>query len=725
MAIISRVSPFLTFVFSAALLAPVAAVAQPESASPEQPEETEEETAKELDRVTVFGELGLYSALKSETPIMETARSVSIETEEEIRDKGALDLADTYLYSAGVYGDTFGFATRGDWVKVRGLDTPEYRDSLQALFGNYNNTRPHVYTLEQVEILKGPASVLYGQGSAGGLVNVVSKRPRPDHQNELVLQAGNDDYGQIAADIGGELNESGTLLYRVVGVFRDSETQVDFVGNRNEVLAPSLTWTPTARTSITLLGNFEEYEGDTGAQFVPIEGTLVPAPNGRFIDDSNYFGEPAFNRYDTSSEALTLLADHMINANLTLEVTARRTEGEADYHQAWPSFIGGNRYVFNDDGSLYRDGMVPRTFYESDARSEQTAMDARLRADFRTGDWKHEVMFGAHYQDVETENDFASAFALGYDPATGQPDDNFGDRFWINLFDPQYGDVPSDAVMDNFFVDNPPSTTRDQGIYLNDQLSLDNWRITAGLRYDEVESDNGSTVQEDDAVSSSLGVLYAFDNGLSPYVSYAESFDPVVGVDAVTGESLKPREGRQNELGIKYQPPGRRTQVTAAVFDIERSNLPNPSSMPNAPSQQEGVAEVQGVELEALTRFGPLTLEANASRIETQDPDGNRFASVPENQASAWLGYRPSRQGLRAGAGLRYVGESYDGSDDVVTPSYTLADLMVGYRSGPWDFSLNVRNAADKEYLATCLDREDCFFGERRTIVGSVAWRFD
>jgi iron complex outermembrane receptor protein len=457
-----------------------------------------------------------------------------------------------------------------------------------------------------------------------------------------------------------------------------------------------------------------------------VQGTLSPAPNGRFIEDSFFAGEPGFDRYDTDTDSITLLADHMINSTWSLEVTGRWTEGSADYKQAWPSFIGGTRYVFNDDGSLYRDGMVPRTFYDSDASSTQYAMDSRLRAEFATGALDHELMFGAQYQDVTTENDFAYAFALGYDFATGGPDDELGDRYWINLFDPVYGDVPPQELLDQFYSDRPEANTLDRGVYINDQISVGNWRITGGVRYDDVTTDSGTRSQDDTAFSFSAGALYRFDNGLAPYASYAESFEPVVGVDNITGDPFDPQEGRQYEIGLKYEPRGFPGQITMSAFDIEQSNLPSPDSLPGAPSQQEGVAEVRGVEIESIVQLGDFTVEANASRLDTENARGNRFDSVPRDQLSAWFTWRPRSvwRGFTAGAGARYVGESWDGFDDIRTPGQTLYDLMLGYESGPWLFRLNARNLTDKEYLATCLQRGDCFFGERRTVVGTVGYRF-
>ena len=703
----------------AALMAP--AVLAAETSGPDNA------AAPEMEEVLVSGSLTRFGATKSDTPIMELARSVSIETRQDLLDKGALNLADAYVYSAGVAGEQYGFATRGDWLAVRGLDVPEYRDSLQALFGSYNNTRPDIYTIEQVEILKGPASVLYGQGSPGGIVNVVSKTPRPGLDNELVVEGGNFDRRQLAADLSGRLGDDDTWLYRIVGVYRDSDTQVDEVEDDAVVFAPSLRWQPTADTALTLLANIQRTDSDTGAQFHPVDGTLRPGPNGQRIPWDAYTGEPGFNRYDTDSDSITLLAEHQINAVWSLESTARWTRGESDYRQAWAAFIGGDRYVYNADGSLYKDGTVPRTFYLADNSSQQYAIDTRVRARFSTGGVDHHLLMGLQYQDVETDTDSAYLFALGFDPTTRRPDAVLGDRFWINTLDPvPTGQIPDRALIDQYFRDTPASTTEDLGFYINDHITFGPWNLTLGLRYDEVDTDTGSTRQSDDAVSGSVGLLYQSELGLAPYVSYAESFEPVVGTDNITGRALEPREGEQLEYGLKYQSPDGRVMLTLARFDTEISNLPNPNAQVNAGSQQEGVSEIEGTELEALFHLGDFRLELNASELDTRNPNGFTFASVPDTQASAWVSWRPTGalEGFRAGAGVRYVGESWDGTDTLRTPDYTLGDLMLGYALEHWDFSLNVRNLSDKEYQATCLARGDCFPGEARTVVGRVSYRF-
>ncbi len=683
-----------------------------------------QEPAPAIEEMHVTGQLSRYSALKSDTPIMETARSVSIESEFDIIEKGALALDDTFTYSSGVTGKTYGYATRGDWLKVRGLNVPLYQDSLQSLFGNYNNTRPDVYTLEQVEILKGPASVLYGQGSPGGIVNIVSKLPKADAAHEIVAELGNFERQQLAFDSTGRIGGSDEWLYRVVGVHRDSDTQVDFVEDNTTVIAPSITWRPSTDTDLTLLVNHTETESDTGAQFLPLYGTLYPAPNGEVIENSTYTGEPGYNRYNTETTSVTFLANHHFNNVWSLEVTSRYSDAQADCQQAWTAFIGGDRYVYNDDGSLYKGGMVPRTFYRNDATSEQLAIDTRLRAQFSTGALYHEVLIGAQYQDVTLGDAGYYAFALGFDSATGGPDDTFGDAYWLNVFNPVYGNVPPAEYLNSLYSAGPDTTTEDLGLYINDQISIGNWRVTAGLRVDDTESGTGTDRQQDDAVSSALGVLYQFDNGLAPYASYAESFEPVIGDDG-RGNTLDPQKGEQVEVGVKYQSYDIPAMVTLAYFDITQSNLSDPSSLAGDYQQQRGEASVEGVELEAQVTLGDLSLEFNASHLNTESAEGYHLASVPENQASTWVTWRPAGfQGFKVGGGLRYMGESWGGRDEIRTPSYTLGDLMIGYQAGQWDFTVNARNVADKEFQATCLSRGDCFPGEARNIVGRVRYQF-
>tara|TARA_R100000005_G_scaffold92923_2_gene67309 strand:+ start:9226 stop:11376 length:2151 start_codon:yes stop_codon:yes gene_type:complete len=697
------------------------------------PSVTLADSQPELETVIVTGKLSTFGATKSNIPILETARSVAVIPAEEFLERGALTLDDTLNYTAGVVGDTFGFSTRGDFPRVRGLDVPEYLDNIQVLFGNYNNARSDIYTLEQVEVLKGPASVLYGQGSPGGVLNTVSKRAGRDvAERELVLDYGNHDRIQGAADIGVRLGGSGNWNGRLVGVYRDSGTQLDVVDDDALVLAPSITY-ENDRARYSLLLNYTEREGDTAHQFLPLSvsgcasaDVSISEPNicagsaGEEVPASRYVGEPGFNRYNTESLSVTLFGEQRMNDWLALEGTARYRDNEADYRQTWVAFLGAGNPRTRPDGTA-----LQRSWYDAPASSEQFALDARARLDLQTGAVDHELLLGVNYQDVSTLQE--AAFL-------SRPTS-------FNVLRPVYGEdlLPSAAELDAA-RSRRTSDIEAVGYYLNTQSSVGNWVLTAGLRYDDVDTGNGTITQRDDATSYAVGALYKTALGLNPYISYAESFQPVVGTDALTGAPLQPQEGEQTELGIKFQPPGTRTYLTAAYFDIEQSNLPNPAALPNASTQQEGVATITGFELQAQTVVGDIYLDLSYSVLDTESPDGTRFPSIPEEQGSVWATWRPAAgvlSGFSVGAGLRMAGgnessgTAFLAANDfaptpvvVRTDGYTLVDAMLAYEFARASLSLNLRNLLQEEYYGTCLARGDCFPGEERTVVARVTYRF-
>lgn len=674
-----------------------------------------------LEETLVTGKLSRFGATKSSIPIIETARSISVIDERAFREFGALTVDDTLAYTSGVIGDSFGFSTRGDFAKVRGFTAAEYRDGQQVLFGYYNNTRSDVYFLEQVEVLKGPASVLYGKGTPGGIVNAISKLAGPGHTNELVVDFGSHDRQQFAADLNTQFTD--TLFGRVVALYRDSDTQVDHVNDDAVGFMPSITF-QNDRTSITAMVEYMDRESDTAHQFLPIDATgclsgdvdISPASfcankGVSELDASAYMGHPDFNRYDSKSTLGSVLASHRINDQLEVEGVVRYKDAEVDYRQAWVNFMGSGQPRLLTAG-----GDAGRTFYLAESGSQQWAVDTRLRWNFNTSVLKHEMVLGVAYQDVVTDRDTAYG----------------ADTF--NVYARNNGPIPSNLLSGQPATNSPAVLTRDQGIYISDQISVNQWKFNLGLRYDDTKSGpENSKLQSDYALSSSVGVLYAFANGISPYMSYAESFEPVIGIDSKTGKPSNPREGEQFEVGIKYQPPGTSTYITLAWFDIEENNLNNTASMPGASSQQEGVGTSQGVELEAFTRVGEFTFEINITVLDTENANGVTFDSIPEEQISTWIAYQPSGgvlSGFRSGIGARYVGENESNYVNAVNPvrvrtdGYTVFDAMFGYEFDSWDLSLNLRNLTDEQYYSTCLARGDCYPGEERSVVARAAYRF-
>ena len=689
----------------------------PENTSDEQrsaQKDADEQGSEDDNRILITGTLTEFGATKSETPIVETARSISIETQEDFQMKGAQSLDDTLTYTAGVTAEPYGFSTRGDFVQVRGLDAPEYRDNLQYLFGYYNNTRQDIYTLEQVEVLKGPASVLYGSGAPGGILNVVTKRPNGVRKGELRVEYGSFDRKQIATDINIPIpGAEDEAQFRFVGLYRDADSQIEEVRDNKFVLAPSFTARPAPGTEITILANYSNQESDTAHQFLPVTGTLLPSESGQKIDPYVYHGAPGFNAYDTESFALSLIVDQRLSEAFSIEGIGRYMTSDAEYRQAWISFAGNGvpRIDANGDG--------PWTFYLADNRSEQMAFDVRLRGEFMTGPIEHELLAGVQHQNVFTDSD--TAYLANFRT--------------LNAFDPQYENVPTVEEVRQFKGNGPRNFIDSTGYYISDQLTLGNLVATAGVRFDDVSNavENGST-QNDDATSLSFGLLYRGPAGIAPYASYAESFQPVVGIDTVTNEQLKPQEGRQYEVGVKWQPTGVNALVTLAAFDIEVSNLPNPEALVGGNSQQEGISKVRGVEFEANAMVGGLRIDGNVSYLDAEDPNGLPLTSISDWQASLFALYEftGALDGFSFGGGVRYVGGNESNGISALTNTLltyrvdgrTVGDLSAGYDFGPFELRITARNVTDEDYFSVCLVRGDCYPGERRSINGSLAFKF-
>lgn len=725
----------LMLLTSAASVAISGAYAQETSSPPEMRSEV----------IEVLGSPSTFGATKSEIPILETPRSVTIITADEFLQRGSLTLSNTLNYTAGVTGNAFGISTRGDFASIRGLDAPEYQDNLQVQFGFFNNARADVYTLEQVEVLKGPASVLYGQAAPGGIISTVSKIARPDRlSKELVATAGNFDRYQASADIGFDLSGDGRFTARFVGVYRNSGTQIDFVNDDAIVVAPSLTY-DDGRTSITALFNYSDRNSGVDSQFLPLTATgcqsnqvSISEPNvcafapPQEVDPSVFVGDPSFDRFNSEAFTGTLFATHQFNDELSFEATARYRDNEADYQQSWISFVGDGNPRLLPDGTP----SFGRTFFGGPAGSDQIALDARLRAKFNTSFITHEALAGVNYQDVDTFTD--QAFLSGVPlTLTGQPST-------FNIFNPVYdgSEVPDAATFEAAqFLSEDETVARD--LYVIDQISIADLVINAGVRYSSVKSRDAFTDQKDEEFPITIGALYKTPFGLNPYISYSESFRATVGTDVNTGTSLRPRRGDQIEVGFKYRPPGTLHYLSVAYFNLEEDNLVD--FVTGGATQPGLTIEAQGVEVEALLNVGDFAFDFDFRYLDADEVDqtgaGLPRPSEPATTASLWSMWTPTDRtldGLQIGAGFRFAGQNESNGtaflasngfaptpNRVVTDGYVVFDALVSYafKNGV-DAILNVRNIGNNEFYATCLSRGDCFVGEERTIVGSIAKRF-
>jgi len=644
------------------------------------------------------------SATKTDTPIIETPQSISVITADRIRDQGSLTIQDSLRYVSGMRGEAYGFDSRGDFSLVRGVSPTIFLDGLQQSVGSYTNTRTDPFTLERVEVIKGPSSMLYGQSSVGGLLNLVSKRPQAERRNELQLQYGSFDRKQIAFDSTGPLDDDGTLLYRVVAIQRDSQTQVDHTQDNRLVFMPSLTWRPNEQFEWTLMANVQKDDGGTTSGFLPHRGTVLSAPYGE-IGSERFVSEPGFDEYDTEQKALTSQMSWRLDDTWTLRQNLRWQKSKVSYQTmyGWPPVLGADDRTVNRVWSVSKPEV---TIWTADHQAESR---------FDTGALQHTLLMGVDYRHAVTDSRSARGVATPLD-----------------LYDPVYGTFDPSGIT---LSDVPQQRAVQKGLYVQDQIRLDKWLATLGLRKDWADTrvEDGNR-QKDDAVTGRVGLTYLFDNGVAPYISYSESFTPIIGLNTITQQSYKPLEGEQWELGIKYQPVGSNTLLTAAVFDLREKNRQMPDPANPLSTIQAGEARVKGLELEGLVEVDPnWDLIATYSYLDSEvakgppAQQGKRIASVPEHMASLWSQHRFSVAGISgfsAGAGVRYVGASWDGTDSVKTPSTTLFDAMLGYAYQDWSFTLTATNLEDETYYTTCLSRGDCFTGNRRTVVATASYSF-
>lgn len=639
------------------------------------------------------------SATKSDRPILETAQSISVVTAEQINDRKVNKVEDAVAYSAGVRVGSSGLDPRFDNIQVRGFETTIAADFLDGLrqpgSGWLSLYSTEAYALERIEVLKGPASVLYGQISPGGMVNRVSKRPSLLARNEVQVQAGSYDHQQGQFDIGGKLDETGDVLFRTVGLYRDSGYSVDQMDNDSRLLAPSLSWQIDPDTSLTLLAQYQERQTAASPMMLQ-EGDHLT----HFWQGDEYFDKLHQRQWTFGYEF-----EHAFNDTFTLQQNLRYGQVSTTNQYLQPTSIIDGHILERSAVGVYED-------------MNSLSTDTRLVSRFSTGNLHHTVVSGVDYAWLDT----SLLYAMGPAPT-------------IDRWSPDYHQP----------VAKPTSPLADQdglehrmGAYVQDQIELDQWRLSAGLRRDWVHvrrddnlTDINSTTS-DSATTGQVGVLYLFENGLAPYASYATSFLPVSGVNAA-GQPYKPTEGKQYEVGVKYQPPGSSTLLTASLYHLTQSNVQTRDLVNPLNNVQTGEQVSRGLELEAVSDVNDhLRLTASYAFNDAEVTKGNNGdqgkvpKNVPRHLASLWLDYKlPFGFGISGGA--RYTGSTYgDAVNLVKNEGYTLVDAGVHYDFGGGldgvRVGVNARNLFDERFI-NCQDGY-CYRGEARSVVTSLSYRW-
>ena len=673
--------------------------------------------AVEVGGITVIGQRGGFVADEAVTskipaPLIETPQAISVVTRERLEIRNANSLAEAARYAPGIQAEPFGVEPRFTWLRLRGFDattTGLYRDGLQLRNPNYAvsfNLEP--YGAEQIEVLRGPASVLYGAGSPGGLVNYVTKRPSAVPIREVELEIGSNERLQGQFDLGGPVNEASTVSYRLTGLLRDSETQVEFVGDDRVFIAPAFGWRPGGATTLTLLGYYQDDE-TRASQALPAEGLLTENPFGEVPLD-RFTGEPDVDRYEATTFSAGYLFEHDATDALSLRQKLRFYGAELDDVTVFASALQPDARTLD------------RFLFESFGEMDGLAIDNQAQLELRTGPLSHTLLGGLDFQRL----DVSSLQTFGAAPP-------------LDVFDPVYGAPVADAPV---FRDDL-TDQRQTGFYLQDHIEVgERWVLSLAGRYDwastatENRLSNASTEQDDEAFTGRAGLLYRSPIGLAPYASYSESFLPALGTDA-EGKPFEPELGRQYEVGLKYQPPGQSSFVTVALFDLARENFLqfDPATFLQV---QTGEVVSRGIELEGVSSFpsgvdvvaSVTWLDQEITRSIVPAEIGERLTQTPELTASLWADYtlpQGGLSGLGVGAGVRHIGSSYgDIPNTVEVPAVTLLDAALFYDWKRFRFMLNAQNVLDERHVASAFVRGTplATFGAERTLTARLRYRW-
>ncbi|WP_029146790.1 TonB-dependent siderophore receptor [Methylophilus sp. 5] len=631
---------------------------------------------------------------KTDTPITEVPQSISVVTRDEMDARNVQTLTDTVAYTSGVRVGAFGFDPRFDSFSIRGFDstyTSIYRDGLRQLGSNMTLYKEEPYSAERIDIIKGPSSVLYGQAEPSGLVNIVSKRPQFESKHQADVQLGNYDRQQVRFDTTGALDNDGTLAYRLTGLYRDSDSPLKGAHDDRTYIAPALTWQPNDKTTLTILTHY-------------LKNTTVG--NAAYYNDADGHvlrntptGDPAFQNFTQEQYQVGYMFEHLLNEHWTLRQNVRTGRVTADIKYTDFDSVTGNV------ASRYTQRMIEHL--------QTYAIDNQAQWQGHTGSVNHTVLFGL---------DWTKSINNGKTGLGTAPD--------LDLTTLNYGTQPIASPV----LDTPYQYRMNQvGVYAQDQMKWQQWILTVGGRQDWAETAQETTDETDDdsvkKFTGRIGLGYQMGNGLTPYVSYATSFVPLLGRNA-SGGFLSPTTGRQIEAGLKFQPEDMKLMVTASVFQINKQNVVVASGP--AAQRQVGGVRARGFEVEAKTSLDSgVNLTAAytylISRFTGQGDDNydNLQSGQPKNNLSLWTDYTvPSGMlhGLGLGAGVRRIGSSYgDDANTYTNQSATIFDMTTHYQIDPhWRLAVNATNLSDNRY-AVCTQGY-CYLSQPRTVIGTLSY---
>ncbi|MCM7620866.1 ferrichrome porin FhuA [Enterobacter vonholyi] len=679
---------------------------------------------------------------KTDTPIQKVPQSISVVTAEEMALHQPRSVKEALSYTPGVAVGTRGASNTYDYLIIRGFAADgqtqnNYLDGMKMQGNFYNDAVIDPYMLERAEIMRGPVSVLYGKSSPGGLLNMVSKRPTTEPLKEIQFKVGTDSLFQNGFDFSDAIDDDGVYSYRLTGVARSNNSQQEGKGEQRYAIAPSFSWRPDDKTTFTFLSYFQN-EPETGYYgWLPKEGTVDPLPNGDRLPTN--FNEGAKNNtYSRNQKMVGYSFDHEFNDTFTVRQNLRYAQNKTSQNSVYGYGMCSDP-LYSSNPASSPCASVPqsqwghtltRQYVIDNEKLENFTVDTQLQSKFATGSLDHTLLTGVDFMRMRNDIDSWFGYAGSVAPS---------DIYNLDRSDFDFGSHPGPSGA--YQVLNKQKQT---GVYAQDQIEWDKVLVTLGGRYDWADQEsynrvtNTTSKRDDTQFTWRGGVNYLFDNGVTPYFSYSESFEPASQTGA-NGNVFAPSKGKQYEAGVKYVPNDRPIVVTGALYQLTKTNNLMADPAGSFFSVQGGEIRARGVEVEAkaalsasVNLVGSYTY-TDAEYTTDTTYKGNTPAQVPKHMASLWGDYTlfdGALSGLTLGTGVRYTGSSYgDPANSFKVGSYTVVDALVRYdlaRVGMAgsNVALHVNNLFDREYVASCFNTYGCFWGAERQVVATATFRF-
>ncbi|MFZ4833441.1 ferrichrome porin FhuA [Rouxiella sp. Mn2063] len=696
------------------------------------------DTAKNGDTITVVGSTPVAqesawgptatiaakhsaTATKTDTPLVKTPQSVSVVTRQEMDMRQPDTVKQALNMTPGVFASR-GSSSTYDFIAIRGI-TPtginQYLDGIKLQGDFYSEASIDPYMLERVEVLRGPASVLYGKSSPGGVVSMVSKRPTTEPLKEVQFKMGSDNLFQTGFDFSDAIDDAGVYSYRLTGLARSADSQQLLAKEKRYAIAPSFSWRPDDKTNFTFLSNFQN-DPQTGFYgWTPRQGSVVPyvdANGNSHKLSTNFTDSDTGQKYSRNQKMVGYSFDHSFNDTWSVHQNLRYTK-----------ISGYDLGVYNT--GFVSPGVLGRGSLSSIENLNNFDVDTQAQAKFNTAGIDHTLLVGLDY--MRMRNDVNA---------------EYGTASNLNLLNPQYGNPNVVGTFAYNILDRQEQT----GAYLQEQAEWNKWVLTAGGRFDYAKTStfdrnaNTLAVNNNHQFTWRGGLNYLFDNGISPYFSYSQSFEPQTGAD-INAKPFDPAHGEQYEAGVKYIPKDRPISLTAAVFNLTENNLKTTDPTNPAFSIQTGKIRSRGVELEAKAAVNAnVNLIASytytdAQYIQDYNWQGKQPVEVPRHMASLWADYtfhETELSGLTLGSGVRYIGSSSsfyaDGpqiNQTFSVASYALVDATLKYDLARFgmpgsSIGLNVNNLLNRQYVSSCYSSNACYWGAEREVVATATFRF-